>query len=85
MKRNFNIAQLECFLILNPLTQDGTGTDLRSNYLLNTGIAGVEDADLALIVGANPRYLPLSAGVKENYKTEFKLHLCWECKSVAML
>merc|ERR1719334_503939 len=35
---------------------DGTGTDLRSNYLLNTGIAGVEDADLALIVGANPRF-----------------------------
>ena len=25
---------------------DGSGTDLRSNYLLNTTIAGVEDADL---------------------------------------
>lgn len=27
---------------------DGTGSDLRSNYLLNTGIAGVEEADLCL-------------------------------------
>jgi len=36
--------------------EDGTGTDLRSNYLLNTGLAGVEDADLVLLVGTNPRY-----------------------------
>merc|ERR1719309_1408246 len=36
--------------------EDGTGTDLRSNYLLNTGIAGVEDADLVVLIGANPRY-----------------------------
>merc|ERR1740131_24604 len=35
---------------------DATGTDLRSNYLLNTGIAGVEDADLVLLIGANPRF-----------------------------
>merc|ERR1719221_1495405 len=31
-------------------------SDLRSNYLLNTGIAGVEDADLVLLIGANPRF-----------------------------
>jgi len=35
---------------------DATGTDLRSNYLLNTGIAGVEEADLVLLIGANPRF-----------------------------
>jgi len=35
---------------------DGTGTDLRSNYLMNTGIAGVEEADLALLIGTNPRF-----------------------------
>ncbi|XP_056145660.1 NADH-ubiquinone oxidoreductase 75 kDa subunit, mitochondrial-like isoform X2 [Lampris incognitus] len=34
----------------------GAGSDLRSNYLLNTGIAGIEDADLLLLVGTNPRY-----------------------------
>lgn len=38
-------------------TADGTsGTDLRSNYLLNSSIASIEDADLVLLVGTNPRY-----------------------------
>ncbi|KAE8739365.1 hypothetical protein FOCC_FOCC015136 [Frankliniella occidentalis] len=36
--------------------QDGSGTDLRSSYLLNNKIAGVEDADLILLIGTNPRY-----------------------------
>ncbi|ELU18021.1 hypothetical protein CAPTEDRAFT_173354 [Capitella teleta] len=35
---------------------DAAGTDLRSNYLLNTGISNIEEADLVLIVGANPRF-----------------------------
>ncbi|TNN02983.1 hypothetical protein fugu_000012 [Takifugu bimaculatus] len=34
----------------------GAGSDLRSNYLLNTKIAGIEEADLLLLVGTNPRY-----------------------------
>ncbi|XP_067370834.1 NADH-ubiquinone oxidoreductase 75 kDa subunit, mitochondrial-like isoform X2 [Channa argus] len=34
----------------------GAGSDLRSNYLLNTGIAGIEEADLLLLIGTNPRY-----------------------------
>lgn len=34
----------------------GAGSDLRSNYLLNTGIAGIEQADLLLLIGTNPRY-----------------------------
>ncbi|XP_024141888.1 NADH-ubiquinone oxidoreductase 75 kDa subunit, mitochondrial isoform X2 [Oryzias melastigma] len=34
----------------------GAGSDLRSNYLLNTGIAGIEEADLLLLVGTNPRF-----------------------------
>lgn len=31
-------------------------TDLRSNYLLNTSIASIEQADLILLIGTNPRY-----------------------------
>ncbi|XP_075036301.1 NADH-ubiquinone oxidoreductase 75 kDa subunit, mitochondrial [Mixophyes fleayi] len=34
----------------------GAGTDLRSNYLLNSRIAGVEEADVLLLIGANPRF-----------------------------
>ncbi|XP_022916675.1 NADH-ubiquinone oxidoreductase 75 kDa subunit, mitochondrial [Onthophagus taurus] len=34
---------------------DGSGTDIRSNYLLNTKIAPVEEADVILLVGTNPR------------------------------
>ncbi|KAM4626456.1 NADH-ubiquinone oxidoreductase 75 kDa subunit, mitochondrial [Discoglossus pictus] len=34
----------------------GAGTDLRSNYLLNSTIAGVEEADVLLLIGTNPRY-----------------------------
>ncbi|KAI1899020.1 hypothetical protein AGOR_G00078380 [Albula goreensis] len=35
---------------------DGAGTDLRSNYLLNSRITGIEEADLLLLIGTNPRY-----------------------------
>lgn len=31
-------------------------TDLRSNYLLNSRIAGIEECDLLLLVGTNPRF-----------------------------
>ncbi|XP_068165426.1 NADH-ubiquinone oxidoreductase 75 kDa subunit, mitochondrial-like [Antennarius striatus] len=34
----------------------GAGTDLRSNYLLNSRIAGIEECDLLLLIGTNPRY-----------------------------
>lgn len=34
----------------------GAGTDLRSNYLLNSKIVGVEDTDFLLLIGTNPRY-----------------------------
>ncbi|XP_036401001.1 NADH-ubiquinone oxidoreductase 75 kDa subunit, mitochondrial-like [Megalops cyprinoides] len=37
-----------------PMT--GAGSDLRSNYLLNSRITGIEEADLLLLVGTNPRY-----------------------------
>ncbi|CAH0755904.1 unnamed protein product [Diatraea saccharalis] len=34
----------------------GSGTDLRSSYLLNTKIANVEDADFVLLIGTNVRF-----------------------------
>uniref|UniRef100_A0AAR2L088 NADH-ubiquinone oxidoreductase 75 kDa subunit, mitochondrial n=1 Tax=Pygocentrus nattereri TaxID=42514 RepID=A0AAR2L088_PYGNA len=50
-----------CLLFENLCTEEtfpmsGAGTDLRSNYLLNTCISGIEEADLLLLVGTNPRY-----------------------------
>ena len=35
---------------------NGSGIDLRSNYLLNSSIVACEQADLVLLVGTNPRY-----------------------------
>lgn len=35
---------------------DGAGIDLRSNYLLNSTIAAMEESDYVLLVGTNPRY-----------------------------
>lgn len=34
----------------------GAGTDIRSSYLLNSTIAGVEEADVVLLIGTNPRF-----------------------------
>ncbi|EDW82878.1 uncharacterized protein Dwil_GK10239 [Drosophila willistoni] len=34
----------------------GAGSDVRANYLLNSTIAGLEEADAVLLVGTNPRY-----------------------------
>jgi len=33
-----------------------TGVDIRSNYLFNTGIENVEEADAVLLIGTNPRH-----------------------------
>ncbi|XP_076062264.1 NADH dehydrogenase (ubiquinone) 75 kDa subunit [Oratosquilla oratoria] len=34
----------------------GSGTDMRSSYLLNSRITGIEKADLVLLIGTNPRF-----------------------------
>merc|ERR1719481_1183523 len=56
LKDLFNRLGSEAVCTEEIFPSDATGTDLRSNYLLNTGIAGVEDADLVLLIGANPRF-----------------------------
>ncbi|XP_070167545.1 NADH-ubiquinone oxidoreductase 75 kDa subunit, mitochondrial [Polyergus mexicanus] len=45
-----NLATEQCF------PKDGSGIDLRSSYLLNNTIAAIEDADVVLLIGTNPRY-----------------------------
>lgn len=35
---------------------DASGIDLRSSYLFNSGISSLEEADLILVVGSNPRF-----------------------------
>lgn len=47
----------------------GPGTDLRSSYILNSRITGIEEADLLLLVGTNPRFeAPLvNARVRKSY------------------
>ncbi|KAJ1907658.1 ndufs1 NADH-ubiquinone oxidoreductase subunit [Coemansia sp. IMI 209127] len=41
---------------LNNRTTPAYGADVRSNYIFNTSIANVEDADVVLLVGTNPRH-----------------------------
>jgi NADH dehydrogenase/NADH:ubiquinone oxidoreductase subunit G len=46
------ILRIYLFTLLNIYFR----TDLRSNYLFNGTIAGIEHADLVLLIGTNPRY-----------------------------
>lgn len=36
--------------------KEGSGIDLRCNYLFNNTIAGIEHADVVVLIGTNPRY-----------------------------
>nr|AWW05879.1 NADH-ubiquinone oxidoreductase 75 kDa subunit [Nilaparvata lugens] len=47
----------------------GAATDLRSTYILNNKITGVEEADLILLVGTNPRFEAplLNARIRKSY------------------
>lgn len=56
LKDLFNKLGSESVCTEEVFPASGAGSDLRHNYLLNSGIASVEDADLVLLVGTNPRY-----------------------------
>ncbi|EDO49065.1 predicted protein, partial [Nematostella vectensis] len=56
MKDLFNRYNCEGLYTEEGFSNQGAGTDLRSNYIMNTTISGIEDADVLLLVGANPRY-----------------------------
>ncbi|CAI8023176.1 NADH-ubiquinone oxidoreductase 75 kDa subunit, mitochondrial [Geodia barretti] len=56
LKDLLNSLGCENVFTSNAFPSSGPGTDLRSSYLLNTSISGIEEADLLLLVGTNPRY-----------------------------
>uniref|UniRef100_A0A1A8AXH4 NADH dehydrogenase (Ubiquinone) Fe-S protein 1, 75kDa (NADH-coenzyme Q reductase) n=1 Tax=Nothobranchius furzeri TaxID=105023 RepID=A0A1A8AXH4_NOTFU len=63
----------------------GAGSDLRSNHLLNTGIAGIVEADVLLLVGTNPRYeAPLfNARIRKSWQHS-ELHVALVGKEVEL-
>ncbi|KAI9501752.1 hypothetical protein BX070DRAFT_42104 [Coemansia spiralis] len=58
LKDLFNAAGSENLSIdaLNNKRAPAFGVDVRSNYTFNATIAGVEDADVVLLIGTNPRH-----------------------------
>ena len=56
LKDLMNHLECETLCTEEKFPMEGAGTDLRSNYLLNSRLTGVEDADLVLIIGCNPRF-----------------------------
>lgn len=56
LKDLFNRFNIESLYAEENFPVEGAGSDLRSNYLFNDKIAGIEEADLVLLVGANPRF-----------------------------
>ncbi|KAK9506229.1 hypothetical protein O3M35_008203 [Rhynocoris fuscipes] len=40
----------------NSFPLSGAGIDLRTNYIFNSSIPGIEEADLILLIGTNPRF-----------------------------
>lgn len=56
LKDLFNSLGSEDLFTEQAFPMAGPGSDLRSSYILNSGISGIEEADLVLLVGTNPRF-----------------------------
>lgn len=56
LKDLFNMCGSEGLYTEEGFPVSGSGTDFRSSYIMNSTIAGIEEADALLIVGANPRF-----------------------------
>ncbi|XP_011496020.1 PREDICTED: NADH-ubiquinone oxidoreductase 75 kDa subunit, mitochondrial [Ceratosolen solmsi marchali] len=56
MKDLLNKFDSELLTTEQPFPQKGAGVDLRSNYLLNNKISSIDEADVVLLIGTNPRY-----------------------------
>lgn len=53
MKDTFNRLDSDNFEVRS--NSNGLSPDLRSNYIMNSRIMGIEDSDLLLLIGTNPR------------------------------
>eukprot|EP00043_Microstomoeca_roanoka_P012919 m.125656 g.125656 ORF g.125656 m.125656 type:complete len:712 (+) comp15626_c2_seq1:115-2250(+) len=51
-----SVFDANTFVTEQPFTLAQGGADFRSNYLFNSSIMGIEEADLVLLVGTNPRF-----------------------------
>ncbi|KAK5641905.1 hypothetical protein RI129_010452 [Pyrocoelia pectoralis] len=69
LKDLFNKLGSEHLYTESPFPVNGSGTDLRSRYLLNNGIAPAEEADVVLFIGTNARLEAplLNARVRKGY------------------
>ena len=56
MKDLLNKLGSELLATEQDFPKEGAGIDLRSNYLLNNKIINLEDADVVVLIGTNPRY-----------------------------
>ncbi|CAF4111208.1 unnamed protein product [Rotaria socialis] len=56
LKDFMNQLGCETVCVEEPFPNAGASIDLRSNYLFNGTIVGIEHADLVLLIGTNPRY-----------------------------
>lgn len=56
LKDLINRYNSELLTTEQPFPKEGSGVDIRCNYLLNNKIANVEEADVLLLIGTNPRY-----------------------------
>ncbi|ORX81801.1 Ndufs1, NADH-ubiquinone oxidoreductase 75kD subunit (775) [Basidiobolus meristosporus CBS 931.73] len=71
LKDLFNRLGSENLTVDSPLTGHSPvhGVDVRSNYLFNSTLAGVDEADVVLLVGTNPRHEApiLNTRLRRNY------------------
>ncbi|EDQ89187.1 uncharacterized protein MONBRDRAFT_37042 [Monosiga brevicollis MX1] len=56
LKDLMNVTGVERLYTEERFPMGSGGTDFRSNYIFNNGINGIEEADLVVLVGTNPRF-----------------------------
>ena len=69
LKDLFNRFNSENVMTEEEFPTSNGGTDLRANYILNSKVVGIEEADALLLVGTNPRFeaAALNARIRKAY------------------